>query len=70
LVVLDLDLGRGKRNGIDICADVHAAHPDLPIIILTWHGNIYDAVQAVKAGATDIIVKDPSASRSNLPSGA
>ncbi|HUH03264.1 MAG TPA: sigma-54 dependent transcriptional regulator [Kofleriaceae bacterium] len=59
LVVLDLDLGRGKRNGIEICAELRGTHADLPIIILTGHGNIDDAVQAVKAGATDFIVKDP-----------
>jgi two-component system, NtrC family, response regulator len=59
LVVLDLDLGSGKRTGIDICRDLHARHPELPIIILTGHGSVDDAVAAVKAGAADFIVKDP-----------
>ncbi len=59
LVVLDLDLGTGKRSGIEICKDLRKAHPDLPIIILTGHGTIDDAVQAVKAGAVDFITKDP-----------
>ncbi|MBP9858806.1 MAG: sigma-54-dependent Fis family transcriptional regulator, partial [Kofleriaceae bacterium] len=35
------------------------AHPDLPIIILTGHGTIDDAVLAVKAGAVDFLTKDP-----------
>jgi DNA-binding NtrC family response regulator len=59
MVVLDLDLGPGRRTGIEICKDLRAAHPDLPIIILTGHGTIDDAVGAVKAGAADFITKDP-----------
>ncbi len=59
MVVLDLDLGPGKRSGIEICKELRRAHPDLPIIILTGHGTIDDAVAAVKAGAVDFISKDP-----------
>jgi two-component system, NtrC family, response regulator len=59
LVVLDLDLGSGRRTGIDICAQLRATYPDLPIIILTGHGSVDDAVRAVKSGASDFIVKDP-----------
>ncbi len=59
MVVLDLDLGPGKRTGIEICRELRRAHPDLPIIILTGHGTIDDAVVAVKAGAVDFISKDP-----------
>jgi DNA-binding NtrC family response regulator len=59
LVILDLDLGAGRRSGIEICRAVRARHPDLPIIILTGHGTIDDAVAAVKAGAVDFITKDP-----------
>jgi psp operon transcriptional activator PspF len=59
LVVLDLDLGPGRRTGIEICRAIRARLPDLPIIILTGHGTIDDAVVAVKAGAVDFITKDP-----------
>jgi two-component system, NtrC family, response regulator len=59
LVILDLDLGAGRRTGIEICRAIRARHPDLPIIILTGHGTIDDAVAAVKAGAVDFITKDP-----------
>ena len=59
LVVLDLDLGEGRRSGLEICADLRARYADLPIIILTGRGTIDDAVAAVKAGASDYIVKDP-----------
>jgi len=59
LAVLDLDLGPGRRTGIEICRAIRTRLPDLPIIILTGHGMIDDAVQAVKAGAVDFITKDP-----------
>jgi two-component system, NtrC family, nitrogen regulation response regulator NtrX len=59
LVILDLDLGAGKRSGIEICKAIRSKLPDLPIIILTGHGTIDDAVMAVKAGAVDFITKDP-----------
>jgi two-component system OmpR family response regulator len=35
LVVLDLDLGVGRRTGIEICRAIRARLPHLPIIILT-----------------------------------
>jgi len=59
LVILDLDLGAGRRTGIEICKAIRQRKPELPIIILTGHGTIDDAVAAVKAGAVDFITKDP-----------
>ncbi|HEY4243105.1 MAG TPA: sigma-54 dependent transcriptional regulator [Kofleriaceae bacterium] len=59
LAVLDLDLGPTRRSGIEICRTIRGAHPELPIIMLTGHGTIDDAVAAVKAGAVDFITKDP-----------
>src|SRR5690242_14282514 len=59
LVILDLDLGAGRRTGIEICRTIRSRLPDLPIIILTGHGTIDDAVRAVKAGAVDFLTKDP-----------
>ncbi len=59
LVILDLDLGANRRSGIEICKAITAKHKELPIIILTGHGTIDDAVMAVKAGAVDFITKDP-----------
>ncbi len=59
LVILDLDLGPNKRTGIEICKSIRGRLPELPIIILTGHGTIDDAVMAVKAGAVDFITKDP-----------
>ena len=59
LVILDLDLGTGRRGGIDVCRDLRNAHPDLPVIILTGDATIDRAVDAMRAGATDFVTKDP-----------
>jgi DNA-binding NtrC family response regulator len=59
LVILDLDLGSGRRGGLEICRDLHEAHRDLPIIILTGDASIDKAVAAMRAGASDFLTKDP-----------
>jgi two-component system, NtrC family, nitrogen regulation response regulator NtrX len=58
LAVLDLDLGVGRRGGIEICRELREAYPDVPVLILTGHASIDHAVEAVKAGAADFVVKD------------
>src|SRR5262245_39931337 len=47
LVVLDLDLGAGKRGGLELTPDIHDRFPDVPIIILTGNATIDSAVAAV-----------------------
>jgi DNA-binding NtrC family response regulator len=59
LVVLDLDLGPGRRGGMQVLADLKKAHPHLPVVILTGKGTVDDAVKAMRLGATDFIEKDP-----------
>ena len=59
LVVLDLDLGGDGPDGLELCRRVTAEHADIPVIILTGNATIDKAVAAVKAGATDFLVKDP-----------
>jgi DNA-binding NtrC family response regulator len=58
LIVLDLDLGRDTKGGLALLPEFRAAHPDIPIIILTGNATIDTAVQAVKQGAADFLVKD------------
>ncbi len=58
LVVLDLDLGTKARGGLALLPDIRAAQPDVPVIILTGNANIDSAVQAVKLGAADFLLKD------------
>ncbi|ACY18348.1 sigma-54-dependent transcriptional regulator [Haliangium ochraceum] len=59
LVILDLDLGRGKPSGIEVCRELRTTLRELPIILLTGHGTVDDTVAAIKAGADDVIAKDP-----------
>jgi two-component system nitrogen regulation response regulator NtrX len=59
LVVLDLDLGPGRRGGMEVLADLRKAHPHIPVVILTGKGTVDDAVKAMRLGATDFIEKDP-----------
>ncbi|MBN2495604.1 MAG: sigma-54-dependent Fis family transcriptional regulator [Deltaproteobacteria bacterium] len=59
LVVLDLDLGPGARDGLSVLGDLKARFADLPVVILTGKGTVDDAVRAMRLGATDFIAKDP-----------
>lgn len=56
LVVL-LDLGLPDRDGLDLMADMLALRPDTRIIIITANGSINKAVEAMRAGAHEFLVK-------------
>ncbi len=57
LVILDIWLKESKLDGIDILKSVHRDNPDIPVVIISGHGNIEIAVAAVKQGAYDFIEK-------------
>ena len=44
-------------DGLLVLKQLHSQKPDLPVIIMTGHGTINDAVQAIKEGAYDYITK-------------
>jgi len=50
-------------SGVELLARLKAAVPDLPVIVLTGHGSIELAVQAIKEGAEQFLTKpaDPHA---------
>ena len=52
-----LDYHLGEWNGLDIIKDVRDKGHNLPVIMLTGQGDQEVAVQAMKAGATDYLVK-------------
>src|SRR5689334_11797267 len=55
LVITDLKLpGLG---GLDLIAQLHTAKPKLPIIMMTAHGTTETAIEAMKLGACDYLVK-------------
>ncbi|PYE81177.1 sigma-54-dependent transcriptional regulator [Pseudoroseicyclus aestuarii] len=57
LLILDIWLKDSRMDGIDILKAVKRDHPDVPIIIISGHGNIEIAVAAIKQGAYDFIEK-------------
>mgnify|MGYP001946122059 FL=1 len=57
LMVLDIWLKDSNMDGIDILKTVKRDHPDIPIVIISGHGNIEIAVAAIKQGAYDFIEK-------------
>ncbi|WP_368188130.1 sigma-54-dependent transcriptional regulator [Aestuariibius sp. HNIBRBA575] len=57
MMVLDIWLKDSNMDGIDILKSVKRDHPDVPIVIISGHGNIEIAVAAIKQGAYDFIEK-------------
>jgi two-component system nitrogen regulation response regulator NtrX len=63
LVILDIWLQGSKLDGLELLDRVKRAHPDLPVVIISGHGNIETAVSAIKRGAYDYIEKPFKADR-------
>ena len=57
LMILDIWLKDSQMDGIDILKTVKRDNPDVPIIIISGHGNVEIAVAAIKQGAYDFIEK-------------
>src|SRR6202000_364364 len=57
LVFLDIWLQGSKLDGLQLLEQVKKDHPDLPIVMISGHGNIETAVAAIKRGAYDFIEK-------------
>ncbi|MCF8510702.1 MAG: sigma-54 dependent transcriptional regulator [Rhodobacteraceae bacterium] len=57
LMILDIWLKDSRMDGIDILKSVKRDNPDIPIVIISGHGNIEIAVAAIKQGAYDFIEK-------------
>ena len=57
LMILDIWLKDSRMDGIDILKQVKREHPEVPIVIISGHGNIEIAVAAIKQGAYDFIEK-------------
>jgi two-component system nitrogen regulation response regulator NtrX len=57
------DIKMPKLDGIEFLERAKMVHPDVPIIMISGHGNIETAVEAVKKGAFDYISKPPDLNR-------
>ncbi len=57
LIILDIWLQGSRMDGIEILKTVKRDNPDIPVVIISGHGNVELAVAAVKQGAYDFIEK-------------
>ncbi len=57
------DIKMPKMDGIEFLQKAGETNPDVPIIMISGHGNIETAVEAVKKGAYDYISKPPDLNR-------
>lgn len=61
LILLDLRLP--DMTGMDVLQAVKESDPDVPVIFMTAHGSIETAVQAMRKGAQDFLIKPCKADR-------
>ncbi len=52
-----VDLKLADRDGISLMEELHSINPEMPVIILTAHGSIESAVEAMKRGAYSYLTK-------------
>jgi DNA-binding NtrC family response regulator len=58
-----LDLVMPDMGGLEVLSKLRPSNPDLPVIVLTAKGGIDSAVEAMRAGANDFLVKPASPER-------
>src|ERR1051325_8068792 len=63
LVFLDIWLQGSRLDGLQLLDSVKEQHPELPVVMISGHGNIETAVAAIKRGAYDFIEKPFKADR-------
>lgn len=57
LIILDIWLQGSRLDGLELLEVIKKFHVDLPVVIISGHGNIETAVSAIKLGAYDFISK-------------
>ena len=57
------DIKMPKLDGLEFLQKATECNPDVPVIMISGHGNIETAVEAVKKGAYDFIQKPPDLNR-------
>ena len=63
LLFLDIWLQGSRLDGLQLLDAVKLQHPDMPVVMISGHGNIETAVAAIKQGAYDFIEKPFKADR-------
>jgi len=59
IVIVDISLAEG--DGLELVRDVHAHHPELPMLVLSMHDEIIYAERMLAAGASGYIMKHAAA---------
>lgn len=57
------DIKMPKMDGIEVLQNAKSSYPSVPFIMLTGHGNVETAVEAMRLGAYDFISKPPDLNR-------
>jgi two-component system nitrogen regulation response regulator NtrX len=57
LVILDIWLQGSRLDGLELLDFIKRDHPEVPVIIISGHGNVETAVSAIKRGASNFIEK-------------
>ncbi|MFG1295980.1 nitrogen assimilation response regulator NtrX [Xanthobacter variabilis] len=63
LIFLDIWLQGSRLDGLELLNEIKTQHPDVPVVMISGHGNIETAVAAIKRGAYDFIEKPFNADR-------
>src|SRR5215213_5445366 len=63
LVFLDIWLQGSRLDGLQLLDTIVQQHPEVPVVMISGHGNIETAVSAIKRGAYDFIEKPFKADR-------
>jgi len=63
LVILDIWLENSDLDGLELLDQIRNRYPLLPVVMISGHGNIETAVNAIKQGAYDFIEKPFTADR-------
>ncbi len=63
LIFLDIWLQGSKLDGLELLDVIREQHPDMPVVVISGHGNIETAVAAIKSGAYDYVEKPFKADR-------
>ena len=63
LVLLDIWLQGSRLDGLQVLEIAKRQHPEMPVVMISGHGNIETAVTAIQMGAYDFIEKPFKADR-------
>ena len=52
-----LDIRMPGASGLDVLESIHAHHPDVPVVLVTAQPDVHSAVEALRGGAADYLLK-------------